>query len=152
MGVNKNMVYGIPSNNLVLLPEDLAAAIASDLEKIYALETYGEARRLETQLLTVPGLDDDDYDEAPPEASDPYDCTTTNECQEGNWPPRAATVALDYLAEDETLDDIGEERENLGGVPFLYIDPADEQELIATLRNRGYELRRDDELIGRIDP
>ena len=144
------LVFGVLDNNLVLLPENVARAYAADHERISALMTYGEARRLDTQLLITPGLDDDDYDEVPAD-EDPYDATLTNEYSEGIWPPRAVTIALDHLT-GEDLDDIGEERENLGSVPFLYIDPATETDLIITLRDRGYEVRRDDELIRRIDP
>ena len=146
---NRNLVYGIPDSNLIVLPEGVAKAMVGDLENIAALKTYGEARRLETQLLIVPGLDEDDYDEIPADG-DPYNPSTTNECQDGNWPPSAATVALDHLADD--LDDIGEEKEDLISAPTLYIDPATELELVETLRRRGYAARRDDDLIRSLDP
>jgi len=145
------LVYGIVKRNLVLLPESVAQAYAHDHEHIWALTTFGDARRFEPQGLNVaPGLDEDDYDDLPSD-EDPYDAASTTECLNGDWPPAAATIALGNMLDD--LDDIGEERENLGGVPFLYIDPADEQQLTITLRDRGYQVaRRDDELIRRIEP
>jgi hypothetical protein len=68
---------------------------------------------------------------------------------EDEWPAPAATFALSYLPED--LDDIGEEVEHFPFVPTLDIDPATDADLVETLRRRGYEVRRDDELIGRIN-
>jgi hypothetical protein len=89
-------------------------------------------------------LDDDDYDEVPAD-EEPYDVALTNECQDGNWPPPVATVALDYLPED--LDDIGEEQDHFPGFPGMYIDPASEADLVEALTGRGYVVRRDDDLI-----
>lgn len=147
MSEKRNLVYGIPDDNLILLPEGVAMAMAGDLENIAVLKTYGEARRLETQLLMVPGLDVDD--EIPADG-DPYDYSATIEVQDGSWPPRVATVALDHLPDD--LDDIGEEKEDLISSPILYINPAVEWELVQTLQLRAYEVRRDDDLIRGLDP
>jgi hypothetical protein len=57
------LVYGILNGNLILLPESVAKAVRDELRAINALETFGEARRLATTQLAVPGLDDEDeYD------------------------------------------------------------------------------------------
>jgi hypothetical protein len=141
----KALVYGILSNNLILLPEDVALAVAEDIERISNLTTHGGARRLETKVLMVPGLDDEDHD---PVDTDPYDVTVTSEYQNGDWPPRAATIALDVLPDD--LDDIGQQSEHFPDYPTLSIEPATEQTLVEELRQRGYVVRRDDELIRRI--
>lgn len=37
------LVYGIVNDSLVLLPEDVAKASASDHQAIWAIKTYGEA-------------------------------------------------------------------------------------------------------------
>ncbi len=140
---NEAFVYGVLDDNLVLIPEEVAQAVASDVQGIRRLRNYREARRFEPQLLMVPGLDDDDYDEVP-EDEDPYDLALTSECQEGNWPPPIATFALDYLPDDL---DIGVQREHFPGFPTLYIDPASEADVVETLRGRGYVARRDDHLI-----
>jgi hypothetical protein len=143
------LVYGILDENLVLLPVAVATAVAEDLESILALRTYGDARRFEPQYLMVPGLDENDYDEMPDDG-DPYHATLTNECQDGNWPAPAATLALDALPED--LDDIGAQVEQFPHFPTLYIDPATEADLLETLTRRGYDVRRDDELVSRTNP
>jgi hypothetical protein len=138
------LVYGIVNENLVLLPEVVAKAVAEDLEAVWQLTTYGDARRFEPQFLLVPGLDEDDYDEVPSDG-DAYDLTLTNDYLDSNWPPPAATIALDYLPDD--LEDIGEQKEHFANFPTLYVDPATEADLVEDLTRLGYDVRRDDELI-----
>jgi hypothetical protein len=143
------LVHGIVNDNLVLMPEDVANAVAEDLLAIMHLTTYGDARRFEPQFLLVPGLDHDGYDELPADEV-LYDVTSTNDCQDSNWPPPAATIALDHLPDD--LDDIGEQIEHFPNFPTLYIDPATEADLVEDLTRLGYAVRRDDDLIKRVDP
>jgi hypothetical protein len=38
----------------------------------------------------------------------------------------------------------------LGGTPYLFIDPADEATVVATISERGYRVRRDDRLFERM--
>jgi hypothetical protein len=144
----KRLVYGILNDNLILLPEAVALAYAADHEAIWALTTYGVARRFEPLGINrPPGLDEDDYDDVPVD-EDAYDAASTNEVLDDSWPPSAATIALDELPDD--LSDVGEERDHFPNAPTLYIDPATEADLVETLRRRGYEVHRDDALIGRI--
>jgi hypothetical protein len=147
MSIRQRLVYGIIDDNLILLPEEVAKAFAADYEAIWSLRTYGEARRFQPRSLRgVPGLDDKEYDDIPAD-EDRYDAALTNECENGEWPPPAATIALDELPED--LDDIGEQIEHFPSFPALYIDPATEADLVRVLNQRGYEVRRDDGLINR---
>src|ERR1019366_4605748 len=100
---SKRLVYGIVNDNLVVLPEDVAKAYAADHQRIWALTTYGDARRFEPQGLNVaPGLDEDDYDEIPAD-EEPYDAASINEYLNGDWPPSVLTIALEHLSDD--LDD-----------------------------------------------
>ena len=121
--------------------------LASDLQAIRSLKTYGEARRFSGQVLELPGLsdEDEDEDERPPDDA-MYDLAAMSEVDDGDWLPRAAGLALDYLPEE--LDDIGEQRERFPSSPYLYINPASEHELKAKCDERGFVLRRDDDLIG----
>jgi hypothetical protein len=148
MNGTKRIVYGILDDNLVFLPEDVAKAYASDHSAIWQLKTYGDARRFNPQGLNVaPGLDEDDYDEIPAD-EDAYDVTLTNEYVNGDWPPSAATIALDHLADD--LDDLVVEVEHLMDPPTLELISISEADLVKRLKERGYVVRRDDDLIGRI--
>ena len=145
---SSRLVYGVLDNNLVLLPEDVANDYALDHEAIWALRTYGDARRFQPRGVNrPPGLDDDDYDVVPDD-EDPYDVTLTGECLSGDWPPSAATIALDHLPDD--LDDLVVEVEHLMSPPSLELVSMSESDLVELLRQRGYRVRRDDELIARI--
>jgi hypothetical protein len=149
MSSSQRLVYGIVNENQVLLPEEVAKTFATDHQALWLLETYGEARRFQPQSLDgVPGLDEDDYDGIPADA-DPYEVALTYDYENGKWPTPAATIALDELLDD--LDDIGEQIEHSPSFPTLYIDPATDADLVRVLNHRGYEARRDDELINRIE-
>lgn len=135
-------VYGEEYGSLVFLDEEDAQAWTAELEAISRVSTYGEARALALRGMSLPGMDDEDDVEEHPDA-DLYDLSEYED-----WPGRAATLALDAWPED--LDDIGEEMDDLGGVPYLFIDPIDEETVVATLRERGYIVRRDDSLFERM--
>lgn len=151
--MRRPLVYGIIGKNLILMPEDVAEAYVSDHEAIVALKTFGDARRFVPRgsINNPPGVDDweDLYGEEGPPDDDPYDAVALVESWEDYpWPPSAATIALEELPDD--LRDIGEEVENFPFESALHIDPAFEQQLLETIRSRGYEIHRDDVLIGRI--
>ena len=127
MSSKQPLVYGILNDNLVLMPEDTAKAFAVEHQAIWSLKTYGEARRLQPRLLNgVPGLDEDEDDDIPAD-EDPYNAALTNDYLNGDWPPPAATIALDELPDD--LEDIGEQVEHFPNFPTLHIDPATEADL-----------------------
>ncbi len=144
----KRLLYGVVSENLVLLPESIARQYAAERKAIFTLRTYGEARRLAQQGVDVPGLEREDLDEEPGD-DDPYDVTQVPEYTNGDWPSPAATIALDYLPDD--LDDLGAEEDHFPSFPSLVIDPAQEEEVLRTVRDRGYEVVRDDALISEIE-
>jgi hypothetical protein len=143
------LVYGILNDNLILLPDSVAKTVRDELRAISALETWGEARRLCTTYLAVPDMYDDDEDEeSSPRDSDLYNAFDTNQYQNCDWPPPAATVALDECPDE--LYDIGEQVEYFPSFPRRHIDPATEAEVVATARERGFVIYRDDDLISEI--
>jgi hypothetical protein len=146
----KQLVYGVIDDNLVILPEEVATAYASDREAILALKTFGEAFRFKPKGANYPpGVDWQEYLEERPSDDEPYDAAAFPEqWPEYEWPPAAATIALEEMPED--LDDIGEQVDHFPHAPTIQIDPELESQVVATIRSRGYEVRRDDELIGRV--
>jgi hypothetical protein len=145
------LVYGVVDDNLVILPEEVALAYASDREAILALKTFGEAFRFKPKGINhAPGTDDwEEYFEERPSDEEPYDAAAfLAQWPEVPWPPAAATIALEEMPED--LDDIGEQVEHFPYVPTLQISPELETQIVATIRSRGYGVRRDDELIRRV--
>lgn len=133
------LVYGIDQyHSLVVLPVRSAQEVARDYERISAVHTYGEARQLSLEDLSLPNLDDDELDD-----SDPYD-----PWEYEDFPPRAAAIALDEMPDDL---DIGKQIEAFPGLPWLYIGPADEEKLLKAARAEGYSIHRDDDFIRAID-
>ena len=95
----------------------------------------------------VPGLDEDDYDEMPDDG-DPYHATLTNECQDGNWPPRCDTRARCTTTEIST--NIGRGGGAISELPDCCTStPPPRLTWWRTLTRRGYDVRRDDSLIKR---
>jgi hypothetical protein len=147
----KQLVYGVIDGNLVILPEEVAIAYASDREAICALKTFGEAFRFEPKAINYPpGVEYwEEYFEERPSDDEPYDVVAfLEQWPEYEWPPAAATIALEEMPED--LDDIGEQVEHFPFVPTRQISPELESQIVSTIRSRGYEIRRDDELIRRV--
>ena len=142
-------IYTELTGSLVFLPEDIVQALERDYDTIRAITTLREARDTTLEVLDLPQLDDDDYED-PPDESDPYDPWETNLAVNGEWPPRLATFALELMPDD--LDDIGEEEDHFPTLPVLHIDPATEQAVVAIVRQRGYEVQRDDQRLRELDP
>jgi hypothetical protein len=140
----RSLVYGEELGSLVFLPEHVASESAEDLDQIRMLRTYGEARAFIARRVWVPGLEDPDEHSD----EDAYEVSRTPECQGGDWPALAATIALDDLPDD--LEDLGEQRDSMGSVPRLFIDPATEAEVLKYVRSIGYTARRDDLLLARV--
>jgi hypothetical protein len=96
----------------------------------------------------MPGLDEED--DEPRADTDAYDPTTTPNYESGDWPLHAGTYALDELPED--LDDLVQAADSMPTAPFVYSDPADEAHFVREARSRGYDVRRGDNLVARLDP
>lgn len=134
-----------------MLVADVARTIAEDYDALRAATTYGQARALQLTHIDAPGLDDDEEDvheDTNRADDDPYDPYQSAAARNGDWPVSAATYALDHLPEDL---DIGEEVDSPVQTPWLFIDPASEDELIQAANEASYTLRRDDQLIARLD-
>ncbi len=131
-------VYGAEPGGLVFVPERIGRSRLNDFESVMTAGTYGDARQLKLVTLWLPGVEEgDEQDDA-----DPYDPN-----QFDDWPPRLATYALDHWPDD--LGDIGEERDSFPSAPRLFIDEDDEDQVVTALRDRGYRVRRDDDLFAR---
>lgn len=153
MTEDAELVYGLNlhATTFIVLPADVARDIAADNDALRAATTYGQARALQLTQVKAPGLDeeeDDADDDASRADDDPYDPHQTGAADNGDWPVSAATFALDYLPNDL---DIGEEVSSFVQTPGLFIDPDSEDQLIEAAREAGYTLRRDDQLIARVD-
>ncbi|MEU4244468.1 hypothetical protein [Actinoplanes sp. NPDC026619] len=69
---------------------------------------------------------------------------------EGDWPPMVTSRALDLLP-SELLARFGHRMDTSLNGDFLEIPVAAEAELLVALRERGFTVTRDDELINTLD-
>lgn len=136
-------VYGEELGSLVFAPARVVWSYVHDVELARSLRTIRALKqhRGELQLLWLAPADED-VDELELEDDEPYVWFEASDEY-----PRLATLALDNWPQD--LEDIGSETGDMITVPALHIEPASETEIVATFRERGYEVRRNDEVFMR---
>jgi hypothetical protein len=144
------LVYGyLPHHETFAFADDeTAVAEAREIVAIGAARTFGEARRVEVRHVAFNPADPEHADgEADGE---PFDISQVGSVIEGDWPPMVASRALELLPEDiqQEFGTIGDT--TLNG-DLLEIRESVEQEIVAALRERGYRVRRDDELVNTLD-
>jgi hypothetical protein len=143
-----SIVYGEERYSLVFLPEKRAREVAADLDAICGFTTHGEARAFTPKHMWAPGLENDEGGEYPDD--EPYDAGQTAEVGEGDWPVLAATMATEDLPGE--IQDLCEREWGFLSDPTLRVDPANEQQVVAAIRELGYDVHRDDALFSRLDP
>ncbi|GHJ54470.1 hypothetical protein Nm8I071_37770 [Nonomuraea sp. TT08I-71] len=145
----RRLVYGHATNCdcLAFVDADTAAGEAAEVRALAAARTWGQARQVQMTHLSNPAGPDcyepeDDY------ADDkPFDITELGAIVDGNWPKMVTTRALDVLPQDR----YGEVVLTVHDGEYLKVPPGCEAELVAELRERGYEVTRDDDLINLLD-
>ncbi|MBM2620262.1 hypothetical protein JIG36_32585 [Actinoplanes sp. LDG1-06] len=150
---SRSLVYGHAQLHDCLAFADGATA-AEEARAVVALgeaQTWGEARAV---VFAGDGWNpaDPDYDEDADEHTDetPFDINELGAVIDGNWPKMVTVRALTLLPEDL--------RAKFGTVEFtthngeyLDIPLTAENDLVAALRERGFEVTRDDDLINALD-
>lgn len=146
----REVVYGLwREETFAVLDAAWAAAAAAELDRWEHAATVSDARRLITESPVLGSPVGEDLGEFDDEFGEHADSKTfsLDECtaaQDGDWPPMPATLSWQFLPEDFPL---GEVVTTVLNGDYLYIDPEDEDSLLAYLRERGSIVRRDDGLI-----
>ncbi|MET8838064.1 hypothetical protein ABZV78_29720 [Micromonospora sp. NPDC004540] len=147
----RRLVYGHATNHdcLAFVDADTAAGEAAEIKALAAARTWGEARQVQMTHLENPAgpesYEEDDY------ADDkPFDITELGAIVDGYWPKMVTTRALDVLPQD-LQDRYGEVVLTVHNGEYLQVPLDGEAELVAELRQRGYEVTRDDQLINLLD-
>lgn len=148
----RRLVYGHATNHncLAFVDADTAAGEAAEIRALAAARTWGEARQVQmTHLWNPAGPDcyepEDDY------ADDkPFDITEVGAVVDMSWPEMVTARALSVLPQD-LQDRYGEIVLTVHDGEYLEVPLDGEAELVAELRERGYEVTRDDELINLLD-
>jgi hypothetical protein len=134
-----SLVYGESFHGyLTIVPEGAIEKATAEVERVLAAKTYGQARAID-----APGADDDFADD------EPYDVQELGIVQDGDWPPNAGMLGLQMLPQ-EVCDIVAIER-SMVGQEWIEFSEADEDRVVGELSQRGYQVRRDDELIKRFD-
>jgi hypothetical protein len=129
---------------LAVADGDTAAEEAREITAIASARTWGEARRVAARHTYSPA-GPDSYEPDEPSDDEPFDVTGLEVVIEHYWPGPVTTRALTLLPADLQArfgTDV-----DLNGTDALEIPLAAEDELVAILRERGFEVTRDDDVI-----
>jgi hypothetical protein len=144
----ERIVYGITSDGTArLMDRDTATYLAA----LFAARTWGDLRRdLPDTAAEAEAHSYTDLGEDPPADSDPFDLAALPGYEDGDGPVWPAQELLDWLP-DELLERYVYEQESVFNGSFGEIDEDDLEPLAAALRERGYTVEHDDELIERAE-
>ncbi|MFI7609565.1 hypothetical protein ACIBTV_31240 [Micromonospora sp. NPDC049366] len=146
------LVYGHAQLHdcLAFADANTAAEEAVEITALAAARTWGEARQVRMTHLDNPA--GPDYHEPAGDCADdqPFDINELGTVMQGDWPRMVTARAFALLPED-LQDRFGTRRSTAHNGDFLEVPIDHESELVAELRERGYEVTRDDELINVLD-
>ncbi|MFD0782690.1 hypothetical protein ACFQZ8_01935 [Micromonospora azadirachtae] len=149
---SRRLVYGHATMHdcLAFADADTATEEASEVRALAAARTWGEARQVEMTHLWNPA--GPDYHDPEDGYSDdrPFDVTEVGAIEDGRWPRMVTTRGFTVLPQD-LQDKYGKRTLTLYDGDYLDIPRDCEAELVAELRERGYEVTRDDDLINLLD-
>lgn len=149
------LVYGEDPGlgEFILFDETTAEALSGEIAAIMNCSTVAEARQLAPTLSCtyLPGSDFEDEEGDPLPDDAPYDWSQTAEADQGEWPPLSGGYGYDELPR-ELLRDLtasagGHLVHTMSGSAFV-VPLNREADLVTVVHSAGYEVRRDDGLIG----
>ncbi|MBM7489127.1 hypothetical protein JOD64_000349 [Micromonospora luteifusca] len=145
---HQHLVYGHSTAHDCLAFADAGTATeeAAEIQALAAARTWGEARQVRMTHLWNPA--GPEYHEPEDGYADdkPFDITEVGAVADGNWPRLVTERAFTVLPQD-LQDRYGKRQVTVHNGDYLEIAVAGEGELVAELRERGYEVTRDDALI-----
>ena len=145
------LVYGHAKHHdcLAFVGADTAVGEAAEIRTLAAARTWGEARQVQMTHLSNPAgperYEEDDYPD-----DEPFDITEVGAVVDMTWPKMVTARALDVLPQD-LQDRYGKLVPTVHDGEYLEVPLDGEAALVAELRERGYEVTRDDDLINLLD-
>lgn len=147
------LVYGHAQHHdcLAFANADTAAEEAQEIVAIATARTWGEARSVTVRHTWNPT--DPKLEHANAHSDDePFDILEIEPVLDGDWPPMVTIRALTLVPRDIQARVGGElQMTVLENGNYWEIPLAAESELVAALRDCGYEVTRDDDLINTLD-
>lgn len=147
----RRLVYGHATNYdcLAFVDADTAAGEAAEIRALASARTWGEARKVQMTHLWNPA-GPDCYEPEDHADDKPFDITSVGAVEDMSWPEMVTTRALAVLPQD-LQDRYGEIVLTVHDGEYLKVPLDGEAELVAELRERGYEVIRDDDRINLLD-
>ncbi|MEU8329329.1 hypothetical protein [Micromonospora sp. NPDC048839] len=148
---HQHLVYGHATAHDCLAFADAGTATeeAAEIRALAAARTWGEARQVRmTHLWNPAGPDYHDPEDGYADDK-PFDVTGVGAVADGRWPRMVTERAFTVLPQD-LQDRYGKRQVTVHDGDYLEIPVAGEGELVAELRERGYEVTRDDALINQL--
>ncbi|MFI6265303.1 hypothetical protein [Micromonospora sp. NPDC051006] len=148
----RRLVYGHAQMQdcLAFADANTAAEEGGEIKALAAARTWGEARQVQMTHLWNPA-GPDYYEPEDGYADDkPFKINEVSAVAEGDWPPMVTERAFKLLPKDVQAQ-FGKREFTVHNGDILEIPLAQEAELVAELRQRGYEVTRDDDLINVLD-
>jgi hypothetical protein len=147
----RHLVYGHAQahGGLAFADAETAAEEAREIVAIASARTWGEARNVAVRHTWNPAgpeyveLDEHGDDE-------PFDINELGAVADGDWPKMVTSRGLTLLPKDLQAR-FGQDVDTVFNGDYLEIPLAAEGELVAALRERGFEVTRDDALINTLD-
>ncbi|MGC5334954.1 hypothetical protein [Micromonospora sp. DT62] len=149
----RKLVYGHAKAHdcLAFADADTAPEEAGEITAIFSARTWGEARSVPFRHTSNPARTSDDVEEHDKHGDDePFDIHELNAVSEGDWPEMVTSRALDLLPEDIQTR-FAEGVATVHNGDYLKFPLAAERDLLTALRERGFEVTRDDDLINKLD-
>jgi hypothetical protein len=145
----RTLVYGHAELHdcLAFADGETAAEEGQEIVAIASARTWGEARGVKSRHIWNP-TDPEFGDESDDDAL--FVINDLGSVIEGNWPPMVTRRALDLLPKD-LREQFGTVIDTVHNGEYLEVPLTVEAELVAALRERGYEVKRDDKLINVLD-
>ncbi|SCG76625.1 hypothetical protein [Micromonospora coxensis] len=148
----RSLVYGHAQLHdcLAFADASTAAEEAAEIQALAAARTWGEARQVRmTHLWNPAGPECYEPEDGYPDDR-PFEINEVGSVVEGDWPPMVTARASELLPRDLQRQFGSREGTALNG-DYLEIPLDRESDLVAALRERGYEVTRDDKLINVLD-
>lgn len=149
---SKEIIYGERADQLIFIPKERALELARIHEGLNTSKTWGEfksrvpAHIYEEVLEMMQDEFDEDEENAAPELDSPFDPEDVPGYSDGDFPAWAAQEMLEWMPKD-IQQKFGKIEASVFNDDFLGISPANEREIVAALKERGYRCVKDDDLI-----
>ncbi|MFI1996072.1 hypothetical protein [Actinoplanes sp. NPDC020271] len=146
------LVYGyLPDLETFAFADDTTAADeAREIEAIAAAGTFGAARKVEVRHVSYNPADPDCVSGDGHDDDEPFDVRQVGAVIAGDWPRMVADRSFTLLPEDLQAE-FGTIADTTLNGDYLEIPVSAEHGIVAALRKRGYDVRRDDELVNVLD-